>query len=237
MKTCKRCDKDFHGYYCPICGAPSKVNRIDAKYIYSEIGSVLNFEKGILYTVRELIIRPGINIRKFLSEDRNQLVKPVIFLIITSLIYTIMQQWLRFEDGYVNASISEDSAVSTIFIWVQQNYGYANIIMALFISFWVKVFFKKYKYNFFEILILLCYVMGIGMLLYTIFGITESFTGLKVLQIGSILGFIYVSWAIGRFFDKRKKLNFLKGFLSYILGMLSFTLVAFALGNVIDFLK
>jgi predicted tellurium resistance membrane protein TerC len=74
------------------------------------------------------------------------------------------------------------------------------------------------------------------MLIYTIFGIIESLTEFKVLQIGGLLGFVYVSWAIGRFFDKKKKINYLKGFLSYILGMLTFTLAAIALGTTIDFL-
>ncbi|MCR9287276.1 MAG: DUF3667 domain-containing protein [Bacteroidetes bacterium] len=236
IEKCVRCNSELYGQFCSNCGHSQVIKRINREYILSEIGSVLNFDKGILYTIKELLVRPGLNIQKFILEDRNRLVKPIIFVIITSLIYTIAQQWLNFEDGYVNYSDSKDTAILTIFEWVQQNYGYANILMAIFIALWIKLFFRKYNFNFFEILILLCFVMGIGMLIYTIFGITESLTEFKVLQIGGLLGFVYVSWAIGRFFDKKKKINYLKGFLSYILGMLTFTLAAIALGTTIDFL-
>jgi len=106
--------------------------------------------------------------------------------------------------------------------------------MAIFIAFWIKVFFRKYDYNFFEILILLCFVMGIGMLVYTAFGVFEGLTNIKVLHIGGFIGFLYAPWAIGRFFDKDKKINYLKGFVSYFLEFLTFSLGAIALGTLID---
>ena len=106
--------------------------------------------------------------------------------------------------------------------------------MAIFIALWIKLFFRKYSYNFFEVLILLCFVMGIGMLIYTLFGILESTTQLGVLQIGGMIGLVYSSWAIGQFFDKNKKINYLKGFLSYLLGMITFFLGAIILGMGID---
>jgi len=68
------------------------MTRIDGKYLLQEIYSVLSFEKGFLLTIRELAINPGKSIKDFLNEDRNRLVKPVVFLILTSLIYTIINQ-------------------------------------------------------------------------------------------------------------------------------------------------
>ncbi len=50
---------------------------------------MINFDKGIFYTIKELLIRPGENIPKFIHNDRNRLVKPLIFVIVCSLIYTI----------------------------------------------------------------------------------------------------------------------------------------------------
>lgn len=234
IKKCINCSSELFGQYCYSCGQAQEVKRINGPYILSEIGSVFNFEKGILFTIRELLLRPGVNIRRFIKKDRTRLVRPIIFIIITSLIYTFAQRWFHFEDGYANYSSLNNSAISTIFDWIQQNYGYSNILMAFFIGFWIKILFKKYGFNFFEIIILLCFIMGIGMLLFTIFGIIESLTNIKLLQIGSLIGFAYVSWAIGRFFDKRKKINYLKGFLSYILGMITFLFSAFALGTIID---
>ena len=235
--VCKNCETEVIQNYCPNCGTPVVLKRINGQYILKEISSVLNFDRGILYTIRELLLRPGKNIQTFVLEDRNRLVKPIIFIIITSLIYTLAQQFLHFEDGYVNAGGFEESATTNIFGWIQKNYGYANIIMAIFIAGWIKIFFRKYEYNFFEILILLCFVMGIGMLIYTVFGIIESTTKIQILHIGGMIAVVYTSWAIGRFFDKNKKVNYLKGFLSYLLGMITFFLAAIILGMGIDLIQ
>lgn len=233
-EVCLRCNSKLSGNFCSDCGHPKSLQRIDGKYILSEFTRVINFDKGILFTVKELLIRPGKNVRDFIHKDRNRLVKPLIFVIICSLVYTIAEQIFHFEDGYANASGFGESATTDIFRWIQNNYGYANILMAVLIALWIKIFFRKYHYNFFEILILLCFVMGIGMLIYTIFGITESLAGVKILRIGGLLSFVYVAWAIGLFFNKKKKMNYVKGFLSYFLGMLTFFMGAVAIGMATD---
>ncbi|MDG1279005.1 MAG: DUF3667 domain-containing protein [Algoriphagus sp.] len=231
---CKSCQSEITGDFCSACGHPKTLKRIDGNYIASEIASVVNFEKGILFTIKELLIRPGKNIETFIREDRSRLVKPLIFLIICSLAYTIAQQYLRFEDGYVAAGEMEDSAVLDLFAWVQQNYGYANILMAVFVALWIKLFFRKYQYNFFEILILLCFVMGIGMLIFTLFGVVEGLTKQSMLGLGGIFGFGYICFAIGNFFDKKRIMSYVKGLFAYLLGSITFFLLLIILGLVID---
>ncbi|MFB6319434.1 DUF3667 domain-containing protein [Saccharicrinis sp. FJH54] len=234
---CRNCNSELYGNYCSNCGQPQELKRINGHYVLSEIGSVLSFEKGILYTIKELILRPGVNIRKFIGEDRNRLVKPIVFIIATSLIYTIFQQLLHFEDGYVNVSMDGETAAGTIFEWVSAHYGYSNILMALFIALWIRLFFRKYKYNFFEILILLCFIMGIGMLIFTLSGIMDTLIPFKIRDKGYFIGFLYITWGIGQFFDKKKIMNYVKGLFSYLLGMITFSIVAIALGFLIDALN
>jgi hypothetical protein len=53
-----KCQNKITENYCSICGNLKELKRIDKNYIFSEIESVLNFDKGILYTVKELLIRP-----------------------------------------------------------------------------------------------------------------------------------------------------------------------------------
>ena len=234
---CEQCQNELTGKFCSNCGSAQVLKRIDGTFILSEILSILNFDKGILYTIRELLTRPGQNIRDFIHRERRRLVKPIFFMIICSVVYTATQQFVHFGDEYITVTGFDESATASIFNWIQNNYGYGNILMAIFIAFWIKVFFKKYDYNFFEILTLLCFVIGMGMLIYTIFGVAESLSKVKVLYLGGLVGFVYISWAIGQFFDERNKINFLKGFLSYLLGMLSFTLVAIITGIAIDLVK
>ncbi len=74
---CKNCGAEINQNYCPNCGNPIQLKRINGRYIAEEVGSVINFDKGILYTIRELLVRPGKTIRDFIHNDRNRIVKPI----------------------------------------------------------------------------------------------------------------------------------------------------------------
>lgn len=236
---CISCNFEHNERYCPNCGFPKETKRIDRKYITEEISSVLNFDKGIFYTIKELFIRPGDTVKNFVDGDRKRIVKPIIFLIICSLTYTIGQQFLSYEAGYIKYNIEDlDSTpiMVQLFEWFSKNYGYANIIMAVFIAMWIKIFFRKNNYNFYEIYILLCYIMGISVLIYTLLGIIESTIVFPILQLGIFISLIYSTWAIGQFFDGKKKINYLKGFLSYLFGIITSLIIFFGIGIGIDVL-
>jgi len=234
MENCIKCNTKIANNFCPNCGQPKKVERINGKYILKEFGSILNFEKGILFTIKGLITKPGENIKAFIGQDRNRLVKPILFLILTSLIYSIINQIFKIEDSYVQVSGLKENSVTKLFGWVQANYGYANIIMGVFISLWLKIFFKKYNYNFFEILILMCFTMGIGMLIFSVFSVFEAVTKFKINQFGGIMAIIYNTWSIGQFFDKKRKTNYIKAFFAYFIGMISFAIVLVLIGVLVD---
>lgn len=234
LTYCKKCELEISGNFCANCGNPTELQRIDGRYIANQVTSVLNFDRGILYTIKELLIRPGVTVRKFISEDRNRLVKPVIFIIISSLVYSVLSGLLHFEDVYVKYDNSTYSATTVIFQWIQNNYGYGNLMMGVFIALWTKLLFKTYRYNFYEILILLCFVMGIGMIILAFFGTIQGLTDLKVMKFGGMIFIVYCSWAIGQFFDGKKFVNYIKAFFAYVLGLITFSMVALLLGYLID---
>ena len=239
MNNCKNCNRVLTGDFCSSCGFPNTLKRIDKKYIAHEISSVINFDRGLFYTVKELFIRPGDTVREFILEDRKKLVKPILFLIICSIIYNISQQFFSFEVGYLKFDIENpnDFVIGKMYNWLSDNYGYANILIAILITVWTKIFFKKQNYNYYEIYVLLCFVLGNSILFYTLLGIIESIFDYPLLQFGFFFGIIYCTWAIGQFYDLKKKWSYLKGFFSYILGMLSsliiFILIAMAIQELI----
>tara|TARA_R110002126_G_scaffold155578_6_gene302655 strand:- start:491 stop:1207 length:717 start_codon:yes stop_codon:yes gene_type:complete len=234
--NCKNCNTEINSKFCPDCGQPTNLKRIDGHYVMHEIEHVLHFERGILYTVRELITKPGQNIRNYLSENRSRLVKPVIFIIVTSLIYTIISHFFHIEEEIINFDGLEKSSIGTILRWMQGNYGYTSILTGIFIAIWLKVFFKKYGYNFFELLIMLCFVQAISMLVFAVFALAQGLLHVKLLGAAGIIGMGYIIWAMGNFFEAKKIGNYLKATISFFLGTISFYIVIFALGLAIDVL-
>ena len=234
--NCKNCNTEINSNFCSNCGQPTSLKRIDGHYIIHEIEHVLHFERGILYTVRELITSPGRNIRNYLSENRSRLVKPVIFIIVTSLIYTLTSHFFHIEEELINFEVSEKSAIGSILRWMQGNYGYASILSGIFIAIWLKVFFKKYKYNFYELLIMLCFVQGISMLIFAFFALLEGISHLKLLSFAGVLGVIYMTWAIGNFFEERKFGNYAKALIAFLFGTMTLYFIIFTIGISIDIL-
>ncbi len=237
---CKNCNKEVNSKFCPDCGQPTNLKRIDGKYIIHEIEHVLHFERGILYTIRELTTSPGQNIRKYLLKNRTRLVKPIIFIIITSLIYTILNHLFHIEDGFViyhETDVNNPSAVGSIVKWVKDHYGYANIMMGIFIALWLKLFFRKSKYNFYEILIMLCFVQGMAFLIFSIFVIIQGITHFSIMKIAGPIGLIYCVYAIRQFYDRSKVLNYIKSLFAYILGLISFWIFVFLIGTLLDLIN
>lgn len=236
MTNCSKCENTVNGPFCSVCGHASNPVRIDKAYVVNEVRSVLNVERGILFTVKELILRPGENIRLFLYEDRSRLVKPLIFLVVCSLIYTVLMQIFDVKVDFIPASEvgGKDSAIWPMITWVLNNLGYSNIILSFFIAPWLALFFRQQDINFFELLVLLCFVMGVGMLIFTCFGLLNVVISANLDGLSSIVGFIYCAWAIGQFFVGNRYVNFLKALISYIFGSLLFWVFILILGAILD---
>ena len=235
MTTCKSCNSPINENYCPNCGQPAKLKRIDGHYIKHEIEHLLHFEKGIFYTIKELLIRPGQSIREFIHDNRNRLIKPVVFVIIMALISTVIFQLLHIEMTFFSVENIKSTITIAIDNWLSKNAGYAMIFLGIFIVPWIKVFFKKYGYNFYEILILMCFVSGIWLLIKTISVIIGELIKFDLDRISFFIGLIYSCWAIAQFFDKTKPLNYIKPLIAFILGATTFSYSIKLIGFLVDF--
>ena len=226
---------------------PSKnIKRIDAHYISHEIQHLLHFEKGFPLTVKELLLRPGKSVREFLFEDRNKYVKPVIFLIVSSIIFTLITHFFHIEYSFFNIDkivpLKGKIRSKEIGEWTNSHLGYTNLIMGVFIGIWIKIFFKKHHYNIFEIIVLLCFVLGTSLiilatLLATFLSIATFLKNSNIIIIFMFIAifsnFAYIIWAVGQFFGEKKFINYIKSALTYILGMLTYiitlTIIAYFL--------
>lgn len=209
------------------------LERIDGKYILRELTRVLNFDKGILYTIKELFLRPGSTVRDFLLHDRERLVKPIIFVIFSSLVFVIAHQVLGFKTGTQTQDMGSPG-VTKAFEWTGEHFGIVNILMGFFIGFWAKLFFQKSEFNIYEIFILMFFTIGIGNLIFTFFGVVESITGFESYGFTYFITVLYSAWAVGNFFNKRRVSSYLKGFFAYFLGTMTGSLLIVLIGVLID---
>ena len=226
--NCKNCSHPIDGNYCSNCGRPVKLKKIDREYIIHEIKDALFSNSGFISTTKQLLLNPGESVRHYITEDRNRLVKPVTYLIVTSLLYTVASHVLKIDYFAQFETPDETPVMNSITGWMMENMGYAGILIELYMAFWIKLFFRKSGYNLYEIFVFLCYVSGLQILFHSIALIPQKFLHSDSLTIAAIITTLYSFWAIGQFFDGKKAKNYLNAVLSFIVGIL----VVFIMGAI-----
>ncbi|RAJ08651.1 uncharacterized protein DUF3667 [Chitinophaga skermanii] len=231
--NCRLCNHPVNDKYCSHCGQPLVIKRVDSHYVVHEITHVLHLEKGIFYTMKELLLRPGYCVKEFFTHDRSRLVKPIIWIIITSLIYTIFEHLLHAENATQGTTTVSPTA-NKMLVWIQAHYGYSNIIMGLCIALLLKLFFFKYPYNLYEILILLCFLMGMGMLILTVFVIVKNGLHIPTGHTGAFVAMGYSIWGIIQFYGTKKVSTYILATAAYLIGSQGFYFLAGLIGAIID---
>ncbi len=222
---CKKCKTEVNGHFCSECGTNIHPQRVDGTYVYGEITQVLNLDKGILLTLKELLINPGLAINEFLTTDRNRLVKPILFLLFCSLFYQVF---------CIDEKELIYSSKTYLYTWTKQNYGYSSVLLGIFISLFVKLFFYKYDYNIYEIIILICYITGIGSLITSFLAIISIEGKEHYFNFASaIITLIYYSWGISQFFDNRKVLNYFLSLFAYMAGKVTYVIIVIMLDKLL----
>jgi hypothetical protein len=213
----------------------NQLERINGQYIIKEIRSILNFDKGILYTIRELILRPGDSIKKFIREDRNRIVKPITFLIFSTIILTLTNRTFELNLGTIQDEINNTNlGVKKILKWFGENQGFGNILKGVFIGFITKLFFRKSNFNIYEIFVLIFFIIGIVNLIFAFGRIIQSLIGIYYGNISLLFGFLYFAWALGNFFAKNKFLSYMKALLAYLLGSILSYILIVSIGNLLN---
>jgi hypothetical protein len=95
---CANCGRPVDGpaqKFCPACGQTTPVHRIDWHFMLHELEhSVLHMDRGILYSLKGLMLRPGRLIRDYLEGRRANQVKPFLLVMITAAVVLFLAKIL-----------------------------------------------------------------------------------------------------------------------------------------------
>jgi len=234
MNICKNCNEPINGNYCANCGQSAEIKKINRRYIFTEIADVLLVNREMFGTVKNLLIKPGISIRRYITEDRSRFVRPISFVVVTSLIYTIVNYFFPLGlENFVSQFGDNNQASVDITKWAQENSGYTNLFVGLFMAFGIKLFFRKAGYNLSEIYVLICYVFGLTTLFDAVGSIFQAITHLNLFNFLFVTESIYITWAVGQFFHEKKVASYIKAFLSFFFGLLILSFLSALVGIMI----
>lgn len=81
--------------FCPACGQGTPAQRIDWPFMLREFEhGVLQMDRGLLYSMRELMARPGRLMRDYLEGRRARQVKPFLLLMVTAAAVVFLGRFL-----------------------------------------------------------------------------------------------------------------------------------------------
>lgn len=92
--NCARVTDSPEQKFCPACGQPTPAHRIDWHFLGHELEhSVLHMDRGVLYTLKQLMLRPGHLIRDYIEGRRLGVVKPLLLVMLTGAAATLMAHY------------------------------------------------------------------------------------------------------------------------------------------------
>lgn len=210
-----------------------KPARITMKTIGEGILDIFNVERGLLYTLFALALKPDQAIQTYFYENRDRLIKPFRYLIFTAAIATFITiQYMKksgflvemrkgFTTGYTPKNNEELAAVENYFKLLNEVYiNYFNLLIVLsvpiiaMVTYW---FFRK-KFNYAEHLVINSYVtsqLSAYYILLTPLLLIYNF--LVVSYIYTFLTFIYSIFVYVKIFKERLLSGVLKSIAAIII--------------------
>lgn len=235
MQKCISCNETFEGNFCNNCGNPRAIARIDRNHLLEEFDDYfLHIEKGILFTIKELLIHPGNTIHDFLKGNRIKYYKPIPFLILISGIYALIEHYFGFHP-----SEKINSANNAVNSFMREHLIYFSFFQILIMIFVLKkLLFRKENYNIYEYLFVLSYSSGMTILFSTIGIIITYLTQVEFIQYYiSVIGFLYGVWLLGQFMKSKSYVGYLRAAIAKILSLIIFLFLSSVIFTLLNLLN
>lgn len=168
MTECKNCSNQFEGNYCNHCGQPASTHRLNFHFLWHDLQhGLFHFDKGVLYSLKELCIHPGRTIKEYLDGKRVGHFKPFSLLVILATVYGILKHYLLTKAEFAASNIViNDITIKSLDIqtmneWVGNHQSVVALIVIPFYALSSFVAYRKQGLNFVEHLVVNAYLSSI----------------------------------------------------------------------------
>lgn len=218
---CKNCESELNGNFCSYCGQSSGTHRINSHFLWHDIQhGLLHFDKGILFTIKELFTRPGLSINEFINGKRVKHFKPLSLVILLAGIYGFLSHYYHINllsnnfsvSGNGDKAIETKAALNNISEWISQHYSLMALLQIPIFAIGTYFAFKKAEYNFIEHLVINSFIAGQKLMIRLVtFPVFLWFNNSPILKIVArytdIIGYVISMWTLLELFKEFSFLN------------------------------
>ena len=241
---CQNCDHDYVGQYCSQCSQRADTHPVNWHYIWHEIPhSVWHIDRGIAYTLRQLLTRPGHTIREFLEGKRVNHYRPLALLFLLGAIYLFVQHGLGISFAKVSQEMfspeTKDASARLLAFqkesgqFLERNQNLISIVMIPFYAFGYWLMFRRQGYNYPQMLVVQTFItnfhlllsLGIVILFWALGGSVAAYSVIMSLSLVGMIGYNAVTYY--QLLQRRVRLITVvfRSFIGFAIGYLSFMLL------------
>ena len=239
---CLNCGHAVPDRYCGRCGQDAHhTHRLTLKDMpHDVLHSIWHVDKGILYTLKTMVLRPGPTIRAYLAGKRVDHFRPLSLLFLLTGLYALFYSVLHINmlpprDPTMPEAMWQMQKASISFIMKYLSWCYLATVPAWALA--ARWFLRRGGYNYAECLIIASFVTGINnFITLLLLPVTYIYSGTPQVQTFSFYAMLlvigYASWAYGSLLN-HTALGWLgrlwRGFMTFMLGYVMLTIVGLTL--------
>ncbi len=239
--TCSNCGMPVEGNYCSNCGQSTGEHTINFHFLWHDVQhGLFHFDKGILFTIKELFTRPGHSIREYIQGKRVQHFKPVSLVLILATVYGFLFHYFHINmlvnsislSGSGKDFVEAQNKLGKLNDWVIEHYEIIALIQLPIYALGTYLSFKKSGYNFSEHLVLNAFLTAQRLVLriavFPLYYLYNETTALRKIDgFTDVIGYALLVWSLTQFFHNRKKLaTFFRALLSLVIFFISWLIVS-----------
>lgn len=177
-KHCLNCNTELVGRFCHQCGQKASTHRITFRHFLQHDlpHGLFHLDKGILYTLKCLILRPGQTVRKFLAGQRVSHYNIFALFIIVIALKTLIDYQISDDEVFSSKNPEADKTVNQA---LSHYYKLFYLLCIPLLSVFSAIFSRRLHYNYTEHIVfnaflltggffyallasLFCYLTGVG---------------------------------------------------------------------------
>ncbi|MGK0391510.1 MAG: hypothetical protein ACI94Y_004275 [Maribacter sp.] len=213
--------------------------RITFPYLWKKILSVLNFEKGLPFTIWQFVVRPGKAAHEYLFGDRKKFMDPVKFTVLAIAIgtYILLNLMSNVHNSFGELFPVEDKKTQAGLAYLGTLVDkYYNLFLFLNIPMYAimtKILFKKKQLHLAEHIVINAYLYAVATYATIFLLVFPKDWAMITMNIFSIIVSVYIIWAYKKIFEESWLDTIVKGIIVLLMAsFLYFFIVMFVLGIV-----
>ena len=132
LRHCHNCGTEFADNFCPRCGQRAEVGRVGWNAIRENIALLWEMDnRSFIYTLFQLLTRPGYLVRDYISGRRQVSFPPVKMLVIVSVVSVLFESVFHLDNEVLTINFNTPE-LDNIIKWFNDNKSWGTLFYQSF---------------------------------------------------------------------------------------------------------